>query len=271
MAVCLTAKCSDTVPLEVDGILPSVTSRLTLDGMKRLPIFQGNRQLELSDGFDVEGDPADGKMLWGGDLRRVHRVGEKMKCGHIEISGDAGRHVGTQMSGGTIRVLGSVGDFAGVEMRGGQIVVEGDAGDFCGSAFLGSRYGMNGGQLLIHGCAGRRLGSFMRRGLIAVAGDVAEFAALNMLAGTMVLCGAVQPQLAADMRRGTVCLLKNKAAELLPTYQQGIRHRPLALDLVFKELDRLGFPLPSQLEELAFDQFHGDMLQGGRGEVFCAV
>ena len=51
-----------------------------------------------------------------------------MSDGAIHVHGDAGRHVGGQMTGGRIEIDGNAGDWLGGEMHGGLIHVVGQCG-----------------------------------------------------------------------------------------------------------------------------------------------
>ena len=46
--------------------------------------------------------------------------------------------------------------------------------------------------------------------------------------------------------------------------------RPLFLRLLFRELDRLGYPFDEPLRTCAYRMYHGDMVGVGRGEVLVS-
>ena len=126
----LTAQTS--VPIEVEGIIPETVRDKSLEQIKAMETFVGNRRRPLGDLFRVHGDASDNRMRWEGDMSGVHWLGTKMSCGTIQVSGHAGRHLGSEMSGGEIHVDGDVGDWVGGEMQGGLIHVGGRAGHLVG-------------------------------------------------------------------------------------------------------------------------------------------
>ena len=181
----LTYQGDTAIPVEVEGILPETVRELSLDAIRSLEIFHGNRQKQLGDFFSVEGDPSDCNWNMSGDLSGVHWIGTEMREGHIHIEGNAGRHLGSEMRGGLISCDGDVGDWAGGEMRGGRLQIRGNAGHLLGAAYRGSRRGMRGGTIIVQGNAGNEVGHTMRRGSILVGGKAGDMIGFNMLAGTL--------------------------------------------------------------------------------------
>ena len=271
MPLILTLRQSPDVPLEVEGIRPDVLQSKSLAEIERLPIFQGNRQWPLGEWFSIAGDPADETIVWEGDLSRVHWIGAKMASGRMFIGGNVGRHVGSEMAGGEIRVSGSAGDFAGCEMRGGLIHVGGDAGHLLGGAYRGSARGMTGGTILVGGNAGDEIGHTLRRGLIAVGGSAGDLAGFNMLAGTIVLAGPVGQRHGAGMKRGTIVLAGSQRPPLLPSFRRACRYRPDVLSILGRRLAALQFGLPDEVLNSSYELFSGDLLAGGRGEIFVRL
>jgi formylmethanofuran dehydrogenase subunit C len=254
------------VPVEVEGLLPAALADLSRSEIERREIVHGNRELPLAELFAVSGSAADGELVFRGDLAGVHWIGAKLAAGVVRVEGDAGRHVGSEMSGGEIHVSGSAGDCLGGEMKGGLIHVRGRAGDLVGAAYRGSRHGMTGGTILVHGLVGDEAGHTMRRGLLAT-GGCGDFVALNMIAGTILVFGPCGARPAAGMRRGTLGLFGPQPPQLLPTFRSGSRDRPLFLQLLFRELERLGYPLDAPLTQAEYHTWHGDLVTVGRGEV----
>lgn len=267
MALHLRYRGQTTVPVEVEGIVPDLVARLTLAEIQRLPVYEGNRTAELGQFFDISGDPGDEVMQWEGDLRGVHWIGAKMRRGRIEVEGSAGRHLGSEMRGGEIHVSGDAGDWVGGEMRGGSIHVRGRAGHLVGAAYRGSARGMNRGTILIEGDAGNEIGHTMRRGLIAIGGQAGDLIGFNMRAGTILLFGEVGIRHGAGMRRGTIAFL-GAAPELLPSFRWSCRTRPLILDLLLNDLARHQFPLREPTPNAELELYCGDMLEGGRGDLW---
>jgi formylmethanofuran dehydrogenase subunit C len=166
-AMILTLRNQQPLPVEVEGFTPDWAREKSLAEIERFQVFQGNYKLPLVEFFSIEGDAADGVMIFRGDLINIHWLGAHMTSGEVRIEGNAGRHVGSQMRGGKVTVTGHCSEYAGAEMRGGVLRVHGDSGILTGGAYRGSTKGMTGGTILIHGSAGDECGSLMRRGLIA--------------------------------------------------------------------------------------------------------
>ncbi len=252
-------------PLEVESLTPDGVSGLSLDEIRKLPIFHGNRKSVVDDFFDLSGEPDD-VIHWVGDLSGVHWIGAKMSSGEIVVEGPAGRHLGSEMTGGSIVVQGSAGDWVGAEMRGGTIHVHGDAGHLIGSAYRGSARGMTGGSILIDGNAGNEIGHTMRRGLIAVAGNVGDLIGFNMLAGTIIVGGESGIRHGAGMKRGTLAFL-GPIPSVLPTFRRACRYQPEAMSMLLMQLQLDGFPLDGAVFDSPYDLYNGDLLEGGRGEI----
>lgn len=267
MTLTLRLKTASSVPLEVEGITPEVLRDKSLAEIEKLDMFQGNVKTPLAEFFDVSGDPSDGLNVWEGDLSGVHWIGTEMTEGQIRIAGDGGRHIGSEMRGGRIDVEGNTGDWLGGEMHGGTICVRGNAGHQVGAAYRGSPRGMDGGTILVHGNAGNEIGHTLRRGLIAIGGDIGDLAGFNMLAGSILLFGRSGIRHGAGMRRGTIGFFSPEPPPLLPTFRFGNRYRPEFLQLLLRELRNLDFPVPDELFNSTVDLYHGDLIEGGRGEI----
>ncbi len=256
-----------SIPLEVEGILPEQMAGKSLDEIRQMPIVHGNRQVPLGEFFQLSGDPGDQCLVWRGELSRVHWMGAGMTRGTMRIVGSAGRHVGSRMRGGRIEVQGDVSDSVGAEMLGGRIHVHGNTGHLAGAAYRGSARGMTGGTILIDGSAGNEVGHGMRRGLIAIAGSAGDLVGMNMLAGSIFVFGKVGLRHGAGMRRGTIGLLGSELYTPLPTFYRACRCSLELLRIVERTLHRLSFPLSVTLSDMQIDLYHGDMLEGGRGEM----
>ena len=258
---------SSNVPLEVEGILPTVVRDKSLAEIEKLPIFQGNRKLVLADFFRVTGDPTDLVMEWQGDLTGVHWLGTKLTAGKIIVPGSVGRHVGSEMRGGEILVHGNVGDWVGAEMHGGLIHVHGNAGHLVGAAYRGSAKGMTKGTILVRGNAGNEIGHSMRRGLIAIGGNIGDLAGINMLAGNIFVFGTAGIRHGAGMKRGTIGFFGSELPSALPTFRRACRLQPEFLQLLFRQLQQFDFPVPAELFATPIEMFIGDIVTGGRGEL----
>ena len=253
------------VPVEVEGITPDALRGKSASEVSQLPIFHGNQKVELGEFFRVEGDSGDDQLHWHGDLRGVHWIGAKMNGGTIHVHGDCGRHVGSEMKAGRITVDGNASDWVGGELHGGEIEVKGDAGHLVGAAYRGSARGMTGGSILVHGKAGNEVGHTLRRGTIVV-GAAADLAAFNMLAGTILICGDNGIRHGAGMRRGSL-LFAGERPTLLPTFRYACAFDPPFVNLLLRHLRSRSYPLPDSLADPHWDLYHGDMIEGGRGEV----
>ncbi len=258
---------STPIPLEVEGILPETVRGQSVRDIEKLTIFHGNRQVPLAEFFRVTGTCDDECLQWEGNLAGVHWLGAGMACGTLRIEGPAGRHVGSRMRGGRIDVAGDVSDWLGGEMLGGEIHVRGSAGHLVGSAYRGSARGMTGGTILVYGNVGTEIGHGMRRGLIAVAGSAEDLVGFNMLAGSIFVFGRSGIRHGAGMRRGTIGLLGPERVTVLPTFRRACHGRLEMLRLIDRLLERHNFPAPIQMGDTTIALHHGDLLEGGRGEI----
>jgi formylmethanofuran dehydrogenase subunit C len=267
MAVRLELVNNTSIPLEVEGILPETVAGKSASEIERLNLFHGNRQAPLADFFRVSGSSDDECLEWAGDLAGVHWLGAGMTRGIMRVDGSAGRHVGSRMRGGRIDVAGDVSDWLGGEMLGGEIQVRGRAGHCVGCAYRGSARGMTNGVILVHGDAGNEIGHGMRRGLIAVAGHAGDLIGFNMLAGSIFVFGNSGIRPGAGMRRGTIGLLGSELPPLLPTFRRACTGRLEILRLADQVLARQNFPAPVRMGDTILALYHGDLLEGGRGEI----
>ena len=267
MPLRLTLRATTAIPLEVEGITPDATRGKSLAEIEKQEVFEGNVKTALAEFFTVSGEASDGIHEWEGDLAGVHWIGAKMTTGRVIVSGHAGRHVGSEMRGGEIHVRGDAGDWVGGEMHGGLIHVRGSAGHLVGAAYRGSAQGMTKGTILVVGDAGNEIGHSMRRGLIAIGGNIGDLAGMNMLAGSIFIFGASGIRHGAGMQRGTIAFLGREAPPLLPSFRRAARFRPDVLQLIYRQLRQLDFPVAEELQGCACDVYNGDLLAGGRGEI----
>ena len=259
------------IPIEIEGITPDRLQALSLSAVCQLPVRIGNRPVPLGELFRVDGDSADGVIQFRGNLECIKGIGADMASGRI-VAEQVGIHAGARMTGGTLE-LASAGNWLGAEMRGGRIVVSGNAGNSVGGAYLGSRLGMTGGEIIVLGNAGDEVGNRMRRGLIAVNGTCGAFAGASMIAGSLFALGGVGERAGAGMKRGTI-VMGTPDVELPRSFGFSCEYRPSFLGIYFRYLASIarfdGLALlqnPSQM----FRCYRGDLLTGGRGEVFQMV
>jgi formylmethanofuran dehydrogenase subunit C len=162
-------------------------------------------------------------------------------------------------------VEGNAADWAGAEMSGGVIRIRGNAGGQVGAAYRGSLSGMTDGTILIDGTAGLEVGMRMKRGMIAIGGLVRDFAGLQMKGGTIVLRSGAELRTGAWMVRGTIISLT--PIKLLPTFSYASTYNPTFLRLYAKHLATLGFPIPYEDRDGAYQRYAGDTCVPGKGEI----
>jgi formylmethanofuran dehydrogenase subunit C len=260
--------------IELDGVLPERLAGLSMAAIARLAVRADGRECPLGDLFAVAGDSGDGVLVCDGDFSRVHRLAAGMGRGAVEVRGSVGRHAGEGMTGGSLAVAGDAGDWLAAELAGGAVRVAGNAGDNAAAALPGSRAGVRGGIVVIDGDAGHLAGARMRRGIVAIGGACGEAAAFEMLAGTVVVGGAVGRRSGMGMRRGSLIALSAPPA-VPPTFRRGAAWSPGVLPLLGGRLAAAGFPIarPEAAGRVGpfagvWQQWHGDLLAGGRGEIF---
>ncbi len=220
--VILRPKGSIDIMVEAEVINPDIFAGKTTSEIEQLIVWQGPKQLPLSEFFDVEGSAgstaADMKIIVKGDVPRVKHIGHGMKAGEIVIEGSSGMHVGSEMIGGSILVKGNAGSWAGMEMKGGTLHIIGNAGDHVGCAYRGSWRGMNGGKILIDGNARSQLGGGMSGGEIHVGGSVENFAGIRMNSGLIVVKGDAIRAVGAQMSGG-LFVVGGKIRQLSPGFE----------------------------------------------------
>jgi formylmethanofuran dehydrogenase subunit C len=259
-----TLKEDPAVPLETEVLSPDLIGPLGHAELRALPVFLGKRQYRVDDFFQVEGAGGD-ELEIRGDVSRVKWIGRGMTRGRISVTGNAGMHLGAYMKGGTIEVTGDASDWVGGEMTGGLIHVRGNAGGQVGAAYRGSPSGMNGGTILVEGAAGIEVGMRMKRGVIAVKGPVRDFAGLQMKGGTIFLLAGAEVRTGAWMVRGTIVSLT--PIRLLPTFAQACAYNPSFLRVYAKHLRTLGFAIPCDVQDGAYQRYTGDTSVPGKGEI----
>ncbi len=269
------------VPLEAEVLTPERLAGLSAAQVAALPLAWGRRARPLGEILSVEVEeegPPSGeeredppRLVLEGDFSRVKRIGRGMTRGTLEIRGDAGMHLGSGMSGGEIRVRGNADAWAGALMSGGLLEIGGDAGPYLAGAYPGETRGMRGGTLLVRGNAANRAGEGMRRGLIAVAGRTGDFPGARLVAGTLVVFGTLGDRAGAGSKRGTVAALGDLEGEILPTYQEACRYRPLFLLPLLRFLKERGFPVRPEHETGLYRRWTGDASALGKGEILVHV
>ena len=211
------------VPVEAECISPNQFSGKPLKEIGELKLWEGNKQRNLGELFDIEGDvsgteqPEKLTIQLLGDVSRVRRIGTGMLAGEITVNGDSGTHLGEEMKGGKITVGGNADSWTGAMMKNGLIEIKGNAGDYVGSAYRGSVKGMRGGTIIIHGNVGSELGLFMKKGLIKVDGNAGSFVGMHMKDGTILVKGNSAGRAGAQMTGGRIVICGN-IPSVLPTF-----------------------------------------------------
>ena len=269
MALIIRLREKTSIPVEVDSIRMDEVQKQTADEVAATLVQYGNKQVPLSQFFDVEGSAADdAEIVWEGDCSHVKLIGANLASGRIRVEGNSGMHLGAEMTGGEIIVSGNSGDWVGAEMHGGRIRVHGNAGHLVGSVYRGGHRGMTGGEIIVDGDAGNEIGHAMRRGLIAIGGRPGDAAGVSMIAGTILLFGQTGIRPGPSMRRGTLVFFDGASApEMLPTFRATGVCRPTFMRLYLQHLKSLGFALPDGAFEAQFRRYNGDFLELGKGEI----
>ena len=261
-------------PLTIDlaGITPERVANRSAAEVADLAIEADGRRCLLGDICTVRGNTSDGRIECRGDFSRVHWIGAGMQWGEMVVEGSVGRHAGEAMSGGRLSIHGDAGDWLAAEMRGGTVHVSGDAGDNAAAALPGSDHGMRGGMVIIEGRVGALAGARMRRGILAIGGGCGPTAAFELRAGTVFVIGAIAPHAGLGMRRGSL-IAASTIPDIPPLFRRGASWLPPFLPLLATGLRRAGFAGIGRLGDVfgrPWQQWHGDPLAGGRGEIFHA-
>lgn len=269
MTLVLESLAESSLPIEVEGIIPEALVGLSESEIAAREIWLGRKKTALHELFRVQGTcNADATIVWKGNLKPVHWIGANMTSGSVEIHGEAGRHVGSRMSGGTIVAESDVADFAGSEMSGGILRVKGSAGDLLGGNYPGSKFGMNRGTILVAGNAGKGAGQAMRRGTLVIGGAAGKLAGWHMLGGTIIVYGENGEDPGANMTRGTIVLAGRTKPQPRPTFARGGSYQDSMMAMIDVWLKRHDFESGCRLSDIGFQMYHGDLLNGGRGELF---
>ncbi len=274
MTVRLKPKELPKVPVEAYCITPDEFAGKTLEELRNLTLWVGKRRRRLGDLFEVYGEAGDSaedtEIVVEGDVPTVKYIGYEMTAGRIVIQGRSGAHTGARMSGGEIVVEGDVGEWSGAEMSGGVLRIRGNADHFLGASYLGSPFGMTGGAIIVHGSVGGEACRGMRRGLLVVLGDAGEFLGADMVAGTIIVFGRAGRGLGAHMgNKGAVIIVHGGVEEMPPTFVYDATYSPTFIRLLMRELHRTyGVEEASRYMDAVYDRYHGDLAEGGGGEIF---
>ncbi len=249
-----------SIPVESKSLSPDSVSGKTIEEIKKLECWIGNRKKRLEDVFLVSGSTGptaeETKIKILGDIGKLKHVGWKMSAGEIEIEQDAGLYLGERMSGGKILVKGNADGWAGLRMQGGEIEILGNAGHYLGGAYWGTSIGMQGGTIIVKGNAGSETGCWMSGGSISIGGNVGDFAGIHMQKGSLEVYGDSGHRPGAGMKSGKIVIL-GEVPSILPGFVIDGKRKSVK---VGKE--RLESPVYL---------FIGDSTEHGDGRLFVSV
>lgn len=253
------------IPIEAEVITPDKFAGKTIEEIKKLEVWKGNRKKKLGDLFKVTGETGDTaekiSIVINGDVPTVKRIGQGMSAGEVIIKGKVGMHVGAMMKGGKIIVEKDADHWAGAEMQAGEIHIKGNAGNYLGAAYRGSYEGMTRlekgvqGTIIVDGNAGSEVASRMVDGKVIVKGNIGAFAGLHMSGGGLIIHGNAQERIGGEMTKGKIVVL-GKLSELLPTFK-------FEEEVPEVELDGEKFKGP-------FLRFSGDLSEEGKGSLYIS-
>jgi formylmethanofuran dehydrogenase subunit C len=267
---------SSKIPLEAEVISPDLVAGKTLEEVKALPVYRGNRAHSLGEFFSVEGKvaetPEEQHIVVDGDAGHVKYIGKGMTAGRVVVQGDAGMHTGAQMACGDLTVAGSAGDWLGAEMKGGLIRVLGDAGHLAAAAYRGSSEGMTGGCIHVKGSVGSEACSFMRRGMVVVGGCTGPFTGVHMNGGEVFVFGELGKRAGAQAKgNGGFIAGFGGVREVLPTYIYETTYTPTFMRLYLRQLSgNLGVEEAARFIDAPMRRYRGDMAVGGSAEILVA-
>ncbi|MFW9923747.1 MAG: formylmethanofuran dehydrogenase subunit C [Candidatus Thorarchaeota archaeon] len=249
-----------TIPIEAENISPDVFANKTLETIKQLSIWRGNKEIRLDEVFEITGDSLleisaqDIAIELQGNLAKFKRIGQKMTAGIIKINGSVGMHLGEQMEGGKIIVEGDVHDFAGANMKDGEIHIKGNAGHYLGGSVRGEWRGMSGGRILVEGNVKNECGVWMRNGIIEIKGNATMFTGMHMHRGIIIVHGDIEERAGAEMTGGIIVIC-GKLHKNLPSFEY-------VKEITGIELEGYG-KLPD-----TFYEFHGDFAEKKQGVMY---
>jgi len=256
--ITLSPKRAFDVPVDAESIKPDVFAGKSIDEIKSLPFWEGNRRRVLDDFFKVdherEGPGEDVSIRIVGDLTKLKKIGARMSLGRILVEGSVGVRLGEEMKGGNIIVYGNVGGWAGSMMKGGTIEIHGAASDYLGAPYRGSSEGMHGGKIIVFGDVGNEAGAHMRKGLIKIYGHAGQFVGFRMRDGTIYVQKDAEARAGACMTSGKI-VVGGFLQSVLPTFSiDGVKEK-----VKIEEGETVAGP---------FYLFLGDLTEHGDGKLY---
>jgi formylmethanofuran dehydrogenase subunit C len=278
----LKLKKSPEFPLEAESITPDLFAAKSVAQIKKLTVFHGNEEKNLSNFFDVSGDGGaldEIKIIIDGDVSNVKRIGEKMTGGEIIINGDVGMHVGNNMSGGKILVNGNADDWAGAMLKGGELEITGNAGNYVGAAYRGFWKGMQDGIIKVKGKIGNEALTWVngskpgKRFPTLICGGSGSFLGIHSHGGTIIVEGDCDRCIGADQVRGTI-VVKGKISRILPSYKKLGEVKEIELmngDIIKGKFTEYSGDHSVEKNHSKIDKKTGQISNSSNGRLFVAV
>ena len=248
--VTLAPKEQFNISIEAETITPDNFAGKSAQDIGAQIAYKGNTPQPLSELFDITVDGSadaadDVKIEINGNVPRVKRIGEGMTAGRIMINGNVDMRCGAKMRGGHITINGDADSWVGQEMRGGEIYVQGNAAYYVGAGYRGESCGMRGGKITVFGNAKDFVGEHMCGGEIIIKGNAGIMPGLSNKGGKIMIEGDTSMP-GSEMTKGTI-IVKGKVTEMMPVFQkEGIE----------------------PVEGVEFSKYTGDVIVGGKGELF---
>ncbi|ODS35136.1 MAG: formylmethanofuran dehydrogenase subunit C [Candidatus Altiarchaeales archaeon WOR_SM1_86-2] len=220
--IVLSPKDQPLIQIEAEVISPDAFAGKTTSEIESLKIWQGTRQFDLSEFFDVSGasgeNAGDTRIAIDGSVHRTKYIGQEMSGGEILVKGSAGMHAAEKMKGGKMIIEKDADSWTGTQLLGGELKIGGNAGDYLGSAFRGEWQGMKGGFIEVGGNVKSQLGSGIVGGRILVKGNAEQFPGVHMNNGLIIIEGDAERGAGAEMIGGNM-VVKGKIHTLLPGFE----------------------------------------------------
>ncbi len=248
------------IGLEAENISPDVFAGKTLEEIRNLDVYEGNRIEKLGKYFEVKGtsteNPEDLKIIVEGDAGKIKHIGQEISAGEILVKGNVGMHLGSRMRGGRITVEGNASSWVGMEMSGGEITVKGSAENYVGAAYRGRCEGMKGGEITIKGNVGSNTGGCMTGGRITVEGNADQFTGVRMQGGLIHVKGKTASRAGAEMLKGTI-ILNGGVEEMLPSFK-----KKSEVDEIKAEEKKI---------KGRYTEYQGDISEGEEGRIYVST
>ena len=68
-------------------------------------------------------------------------------------------------------------------------------------------------------------------------------------------------------KKPTIVFMGDDQPQLLPTFRQAVKYQPEFMRVVLRKLVQNGFEVPDEALRASYNLYHGDMIDGGRGEI----